>query len=39
MAQNHYQWTSARAITDVAPSPYRKETGMYEVSALDHLNA
>jgi hypothetical protein len=39
MAQNHYQWTSERAITAVAPSPFRKEAGMYEVSALDYLNA
>jgi len=35
MAQNHYQWTSERAITVVAPSPSKKEAGMYEVSALD----
>jgi len=39
MAQNHYQWTSERAITVVAPSPSKKEAGMYEVSDLDHLNA
>ena len=37
MAQN--QWTSERAITVVAPSPSKKEVGMYEVSALDHLAA
>jgi len=39
MAQNHYQWTSERAITVVAPLPSKKEAGMYEVSALDHLSA
>jgi hypothetical protein len=39
MAQNHYQWTSERAITVVAPSPSKKEAGMHVVSALDHLNA
>jgi len=39
MAQNHYQWTSERVITVVAPSPSKKEAGMYEISALDHLNA
>jgi len=39
MAQNHYQWTSERAITVVAPSHSKKEVGMYEVSALDHLSA
>jgi len=39
MAQNHYQWTSERAITVVTPSPSKKEAGMYEVSTLDHLAA
>jgi hypothetical protein len=39
MTQNHYQWTSERAITVVAHSPSKKKEGMYEVSALDHLNA
>jgi len=39
MAKNHYQWTSERAITAVAPSPSKKQASMYEVSALDHLNA
>jgi len=39
MAQNHYQWTSERAIIVVAPSPSIKEGGMYEVSSLDRLNA
>ena len=39
MAQNHYQWTSERAITVVAPSPSKKEADMYEVSSLDHLSA
>ena len=39
MAQNHYQWTSERAITVVAPSPSKKEAGMYEISTLDHLTA
>jgi hypothetical protein len=35
MAQNHYQWTSERAIT--ASSPSKKEAGKYEISSLDHL--
>jgi len=39
MAQNHYQWTSERVITVVAPSPSRKEADMYEVSTLDNLSA
>jgi len=39
MAQNHYQWTSERAVTAVAPPPSKKEVGMYEVSTLDHLSA
>jgi len=39
MAQNHYQWTSERAIIIVALSPSKKEVGMYEVSAFDHLAA
>jgi hypothetical protein len=39
MAQNHYQWTNERAITAIAPSPSKKEAGMYEISALDHFNA
>jgi len=39
MTQTHYQWTSERVITVVAPSPSKKEAGMYEVSALDHLSA
>ena len=39
MAQNHYQWTSERTITTVAPTPSKKEAGMYEVSAIDHLAA
>jgi len=30
MAQNHYQWTNERALT--APTPSKKEVGMYEVS-------
>jgi hypothetical protein len=34
-AQNHYQWTSERAIT--ASSPSKKEAGRYEISSLDHL--
>jgi len=38
VAQNHYQWTSERAI-NVAPSPSKKDAGKYEASALDHLNA
>jgi len=38
MAQNHYQWTSERAIIVVAPSPSKKEAGMYEVSTLDRLS-
>ncbi|XP_024632816.1 uncharacterized protein [Medicago truncatula] len=38
MAQNHYQWTRKRAITAVAPTPSKKEAGMYEVYALDHLS-
>jgi len=37
MAQNHYQWTSERATT--ASSPSKKEAGMFEAFALDHLNA
>ena len=37
MAQNHYQWTSERVITTSSPS--KKETGMYEISSLDHLAA
>jgi len=37
MTQNHYQWASERAITTLSPS--KKETGMYEVSSLDHLTA
>jgi len=37
MAQNHYQLTSERAFTVVAPSLSQKESGIYEVSALDHL--
>jgi len=37
MAQNHYQWTNERALT--APTPYKKEAGMYEVSNYDHLAA
>ena len=39
MAQNHYQWTSERAITAATPIPPKKEASMYEVSALDHLAA
>jgi len=39
MAQNHYQWTYERDITNVAPSPFKKEAGMYEISTLDHLSA
>jgi len=39
MTQNHYQWTSERAITIVAPSPSKKEAGIYEVFAFYHLNA
>ena len=39
MTQNHYQWTSERDITTVAPPPSKKEAGMYEVSTLDHLSA
>jgi hypothetical protein len=39
MTQNHYQWASEKAITVVAPSPSKKEAGMYEASSLDHLNA
>jgi len=39
MAQNHYQWTSKRAVTVVAPPPSKKEAGMYEVSSFDHLSA
>ena len=39
IAQNHYQWTSERAITVVAPSPSKNEAGMYEVSSPNHLNA
>jgi len=38
MAQNHYQWTSERVVTDVTPPPSKKEAGMYEVSTLDHLS-
>jgi len=37
MAQNHYQWTNERAMTD--PTPFKKEAGMYEVSNFDHLAA
>ena len=37
MAQNHYQWTNERALT--APTPSKKEAGMYEVSNYDHLAA
>ena len=37
MAQNHYQWTNERAI--IAPTPSKKEVGMYEVSSFDHLAA
>jgi len=37
MTQNHYQWTSERAIT--ASSPSKEETCMYEISSLDHLAA
>ena len=33
------KWTSERAITVVAPSPSKKEAGMYEVSSLNHLKA
>ncbi|KEH17209.1 hypothetical protein MTR_0031s0030 [Medicago truncatula] len=39
MTQNHYQWTSERIITDVTPTPSKKEEGMYQVSTLDHLSA
>jgi len=39
MTQNHYQWTSERAITVVTPPPSKKEAGMCEVSTLDHLSA
>ena len=39
IVQNHYQWTSERAITAVAPSPSKKEAGMHEVSSFDHLSA
>ncbi|KEH21672.1 hypothetical protein MTR_7g014910 [Medicago truncatula] len=39
MAQNHYQWTSERAIAAVAPSSFKKEARMYEAYTLDHLNA
>jgi len=39
MAQNHYQWTSERTVTVVAPPPSKKEAGMYEVSTLYHLSA
>ena len=39
MAQNHYQWTYGRDITNVAPSPSKKEASMYELSTLDHLSA
>jgi len=35
---NHYQWTYERDITNVAPSPSKKEAGMYEISTLDHLS-
>ena len=38
MSLNHYQWESERAINVVASSSSKKEAGMYEVSALDHLN-
>jgi hypothetical protein len=37
MAQNHYQWTSERAIGGTTPS--NKEAGIYEVSPHDHLAA
>jgi len=37
MTQNHYQWTSERAITTSLPS--KKEASMYEISSLDHLAA
>ena len=36
-AQNHYQWTNKRPIT--APTPFKKEAGMYKVSNFDHLAA
>jgi len=39
MAQNHYQWTSEKTVIVVAPSPSKKEAGMYKVSTLDHLSA
>jgi len=39
MTQNHYQRTSERAVTVVAPPPSKKEAGMYEVSTFDHLYA
>jgi len=38
MAQNHYPWTRERDIIVVAPSPFKKEEGMYEVFVLDHLS-
>jgi len=37
MTQNHYQQTNERAIT--APTPYKKEGGMYTISNFDHLAA
>jgi hypothetical protein len=37
MAQNHYEWTDERPVTNSSPS--RKEEGMYEVSNYDHLAA
>jgi len=37
MTQNHYQWTNERAL--IAPTPSKKEEGMYEVSNFDHLAA
>jgi len=36
MAQNHYQWTIERSITD--SSPFKKEVGINEISSLDHLS-
>jgi len=38
LAQNHYQWTSEKTVTVVAPPPSKKEAGMYKVSTLDHLS-
>jgi len=37
LAYNHYQWTNERALT--APTPSKKEEGMYKVSNFDHLAA